>query len=82
MACVLNEIIKKVNFFSIFGIHGNQSSNIIAKIEKCLTLWNRMTHKHKCVDISLHSIRSIDTNLKSCTHANLVLCLNLISMAT
>ena len=67
---------------SIFGIHGNQSSNIIAKLVKCLTLQYKMTNRHKCVDISLYSIRSIDTNLKSCTHASLVLCLNLVSMAT
>ena len=71
----------RINVF-IFGIHGNQSSNIIAKLEKCLTLRNKMTDKHKCVDISLYSIRSIDANLKSCTHASLVLCLNLVSMAT
>ena len=81
MPCVLNERIKKVKI-SIFGIHGNQSSNIIAKLEKCLNLWNKMTNKHKCVGISLYSIRSIDTNLKSYTHASLVLCLNLVSMAT
>ena len=67
---------------SIFGIHGNQSSNIIAKLEKCLTLRNKMTNRHKCVDISLYSIRSINTNLKSCTHPSLVLCLDLVSMAT
>ena len=34
MPCVLNERIKKVKMFFIFGIHGNQSSNIIAKLEK------------------------------------------------
>ena len=82
MRCVLNEIIKKGQNVSIFGIHGNQSSNIIAKFEKRLNLCNKMTNKHKCVDISLYSIQSIDTNLKSCTHACLVLCLNLVSMAT
>ena len=79
MPCVLNERIKNV---SIFSIHGNQSSNIIAKLEKCLTLRNKMTNKYKYVHISLYSIQSIDTNLKSCTHASLVLCLNLVSMAT
>ena len=81
MPCVLDER-KKGQNVSIFGIHGNQSSNIIAKLEKCLTLWNKMTNIHKCVDISLYSIRSIDINFKSCTHASLVLCLNLVSMAT
>ena len=82
MPCVLNERIKKGQNVSILGIHGNQSSNIIGKLEKCLNLWNKMTNKHKCVDISLYSIQSIDTNLKRCTHASLVLCLNLVSMAT
>ena len=82
MPCVLNERIKKGQNVSTFGIHGNQSSNIIAKLEKCLTLWNKMTNKHKCVDISLYSIRSIDTNFKSCTHSCLGLCLNFVSMAT
>ena len=81
MPCVLDERFKGQNV-SIFGIHGNQSSNIIAKLEKCLTLWNKMTNKHKYVDISLYSIQSIDTNLKRCTHSSLVLCLNLVSMAT
>ena len=37
MPCVLNERTKKGQNVSIFGIHGNQSSNIIAKLEKCLT---------------------------------------------
>ena len=82
MPCVLNEIIKKSQNVSILGIHGNQSSSIIVKLEKCLNLWNKMTNKHKCVDISLYSLRSIETNLKSCTHASLVLGLNLLSMAT
>ena len=52
MPCVVNERIKKGQNISIFGIHGNQSSNIIAKLEKCLTLRNKMTNRHKCVDIS------------------------------
>ena len=81
MPFVLNERIKKVKIIYI-RYPWHQSSNIIAKLEKCLTLWNTMTNKHKSVDISLYSIRSIDTNLKSCTHASLVMCLNLVSMAT
>ena len=82
MPCVSNEKNKKGQNVSIFGIHGNQSSNIIAKLQRCLNSWNKMTKKHKCVDISLYSIRSINTNLKSCKHASLVLCLNLVAMAT
>ena len=81
MPCVLNEIIKR-STISTFGIHGNQSSNLIAKLEKCLNLWNKMTNKHKCVNISLYSIQSIDTYLERCTHASLVLWLNLVSMST
>ena len=70
MPRVLNERIKKVKMFlHVIFIHGKQSSNIIANLEKCLNLCNKMTNKHKCVDISLYSIQSIDTNLKSCTHA-------------
>ena len=65
MSCVLDKRIKKSQNVSTFGIHGNQSSNIISKFEKCLILRNKMTNKHKCVDISLYSIQSIDTNLKS-----------------
>ena len=34
MPSVLNERIKKGQNVSILGIHGNQSSNIIAKLEK------------------------------------------------
>ena len=52
MPCVLNERIKKGQNVSIFDIHGNQSSNITAKLKKCLNLLNKMTNKHKCVDIS------------------------------
>ena len=78
MPCVLNERIKKVKMF----LYWVSMATIIAKLEKCLTLGNKMTNKHKHVDISLYSIRSIVTNLKSCTHASLVLCLNLVSMAT
>ena len=48
MLRVLNE--KKRSNVSISGMHGNKSSNTIAKLEKSLNLWNKMTIKHKNAD--------------------------------
>ena len=71
---------KKGQNVSTSSIHGNQSSNTIAKLEKGLIYGIKCPSSTNVQTLVNTAYKA--SNLKSCTHASLVLHLILVFMAT